>query len=322
MVDERIRGVVNPLSSIIFLLIGIILLLYNEITYVNYTKVAKAVRKAIHVTELSSANNNKLVHVMGPLSTQDLIDDGIISVNALVLSRDVQEVSNRHSNPIYYSYSGNGKSMKIGSITLRAKNIQLGPFVLDSSVKRKLNADTNYSNLPYIQNSNLRPLGGAYYSNSSHAIEVSYKYLPPNTNYSIIAKQNGNILEPYNDRGTKVFLVQEGLVSTNDMIAKYRNDSELWTNVRRIIAFLLIFFPLYGTICMIQLIFSLLQKNAGILKNFGIREVLLLSLMIYLSLLALIWFTTNLILSVLFIVIVIIIYKKIFDLRNLPEQKL
>ena len=321
----------NPIVGVLGLIIIVFVLVHNEMSYICSTKVANIAKKAVNVSAVSASNDNKLIHIVGKLKTDDIITDGLVSVNAVVLERNVEEYKeeeeegagkgNYRKTFSGFQYEDGQRSFKCGSDTQIAENVYIDGLQLSPGVIRELNASESYElpRLPY--GSNLTLYGKYYYTHSPVSpqigdFRVSYKYLPPGKTYSIIAKQSGNSLVPYREKGPEVMIAKEGSYSKNDMLNDYTLRNEFGTNTTRLISLLVLWVALNCIVGPVRFILSLMGKSAGVLEYYGAKETFLAAVMVYSAIAALIWLQTNLLVSIILIVIIGLIYNYLSKLKT------
>ncbi len=318
----------NPVTAIIFILIATILLFGSEASYINKTKVARVAKKAVSVSGVSSANNNKLIHFTGNLETKDVITDGLISVNAVVLERNIEEYSEvrkkvgeryqttqRWEDSVkHFTYHDDQRSFDCGKMKKTASNVHIGEFQLSPAAISRLKASNDYSDLPELPyGSNLVSYGTYYYTNSSGSpqlgdLRVSYDYLPSGKTYSIIAKQTGNSLTSYKNKDTEILIVKEGSMSKQKLLESYATDNIIQTNIVRLINFFLIWFALNCIVSFMSFISSVTNKHLSSIGNCDYKETFLVAAMYFSGIIALAWFGTNILVSILCLIIIGLAY--------------
>lgn len=319
----------NPIAAVICLLIATIFLVLDEFSYINNSKVSRVAKNAVSVSEVSSVNNNKLIYFTGRLKSDDIIADELVSVKAIVLERnieeykEVEEIASKHHRKILrwertfssFPYNDDQKSFNCGQTEKRASNVSIGGFQLQPGAIRHLKASDTYGFLPGLPYGSNLTLSGTYYytghPNSPNIgdYRVSYNYLPSDKTYSVIAKQVGNTLTPYNDKNTNIFIIEKGSVSKQKLLENYTVKNFMSTNTTRLLMFLLIWFAMTCLISFISFVFPKLGINVGAIKNYGFKETFLVALMYFSALIALTWFGANILVSIFFLIVIGLICK-------------
>lgn len=257
---------VNIICAVIFFGAAFYLLCHIEYIFADSTKKADYIEKnVINIYNLSPENNKKLVHYTGKIKTDEILNDGNISLNTPVLKRKVEmyqwkehrrsgrssgsrrynytkvwsdrELEINHSNAYY------NPKMKMKNKTIRANKVSVGDFILDNSVIRRIIPSTTLYTLPERQGYKIQSeyyySGNDYNSPEIGDYRISYKYVVPGSEVSIIAAQYNNLLYTFKNKKYSINMAMQGSVTTYEMVKKtFRDRTQQLLTLVRIIGFI------------------------------------------------------------------------------------
>lgn len=296
----------NLLIGIFLIFMGGLLLTTNEIDTINHKRVmAQGADDVISVNAnepINPKNNGKLIHASGVARTMDSVTDDMfhVSTRGMRLWRIVQmyqwqekddpgSSSNRkhyvkdwsnelisstdtaHENPI----------MPIIGNIFDAQNVTLGEFTLSydliSQIQNWQSLLASDVNIPEQYKGKMKVAGDTLYLGDNPDrpvigdLKISFQYVD-STLISIVAKQNGNNLEPFGIGEDTIAIVEIGNRTANDL---FQSDSRMsifssWNF--RIGGFIFMFFAAF----LLQSSFvDLLNRISGTnaLSNLGSKKI-------------------------------------------------
>ncbi len=338
------------IAGLLFVIIGIILLWFNEGRTV---KTAETIDEAqtqyidVSSTKINSNNNGKLIATNGKL---ELPSSGVtdtyfdVTVPSAKLTRTVEMYqwkescktdnngnercsyskqwsdelinSNSFANPNY----SNPSTMPYSSDTYYAQNVKLGAYNVNSDLLNQLNTNTKVT-VTDNQNSMRAGLNasGYYYTNVQNNnpqigdVRISFSYSNA-SNVSILAIQSNNTFTPFEStNGYSIYELQEGIMDGKEILNKLTNENNTLKWVLRLIGTI---FVIGGFAVMI----SPLQRLANFIPILGTIFgwvsgfiTVVLGLGVSLIVIALAWLRYRPIFSIILLVVVaavIILLKK------------
>lgn len=286
---SRLGGAVKGiLFGLILIAASFVLLFWNEGRAVKRQKaLEEGEGKVVSVLadKVDSGNEGKLVHVSGEAVTDEKLNDPVFGVqaNALKIRRSVEMYQWEESTSsetkkklgggtetvTTYSYSkdwssniinssefknpqghANPKSMPYQSENWQAKKVNLGDFLLSSSLVSMINsfeplAAGNGEQLPDALKDKAKVVDGGFYIGEAPAspkvgdLRVTFKMVKP-LNVSVVSTQKGNSFVPYvSSNGNSVELLQTGTHTAEQMFQKAMDDNKALTWILRIVGFVL-----------------------------------------------------------------------------------
>ena len=288
------------LAGLIFLLIGALLLWFNEGRAIDTEKVIGSAQTnyiEISNSPIDSANEGKLVVVSGNmvLPENSMLSDDIfgVSVNSAKLSRTVEMYqweencttdSNDYETCTYKGvwseklisdvgfeegYS-NPDYMPYESETFLLEGVTLGDFELKENLLTQLNTITPYVKLDYtIADSLNMTIEDNFYTSVKNNtpkvgdIRVSFTY-NSSKEVSVMGVQKGTTFDYYevDDRDYKILEIRSGIVAGNEFIEELNQENKNTTWL----------FRLFGTLCMIvgvACLFDFIRKLSRFIPIIG-----------------------------------------------------
>lgn len=292
----------NVFIGIILILVSIGLLFWNEGRAVKRAQTLEEGSGAVvsvAADQVSPANEGKLVHFSGMATTPQTVNDPEfgISVNALRLERKVEmyqweekssssekkNVGGSATTTTTYTYnktwsdrlisSGsfnqvadhqNPSSMPYPSQTFTAQAVTVGGFLLTESLLNKIGGAEKLKE-EYRGASAANPQIGD--------VRITFSVVKPQM-VSIIAKQTGNTLAPYQtSNGEPLELLEAGTKDAAAMFKSAVSSNQTMTWILRFVGWLLMFFgfatilkPLVVVADVIPFLGNLLQKGVSLLS--------------------------------------------------------
>lgn len=321
------------LIGIIMFFSSFVLLWTNEANYVKALRNADFIEKhVISIQNYSPTNNRKLVHYSGTIKTNETLTDGYVSVNAPFLRRHVEmyqwdEYScktndttkvrrcnykkvwdDNRINSSHFEESGyNNPEMTLKSQKFRANRVTLGEFTLDKSVIDTLEDSQQMRNLPLI--SEFSSVNGMYYSGKNYHnpeigdYRITYYTLPVNSNVSVIAAQFNKILSVFKNSKHTIVLSENGTLTSDAMVEKYREDSNALAMLQRLVGFLLMLIGLLMASEPLIAIFRFIPLLGEVVKGATFLIALIISAALTAITIAISWITVRPLIAIPIIVI-------------------
>lgn len=351
----------GTIFGLILFLLSFVILWWNEGNNVAQIYKANFMAKnAIEISadQINRENDNKLVQLSGKALTDATLTDGIITVpNAFALSRTVEmyqweenvdtetndEVGGSTTETKKYTYNkvwsqnaiDSNDFKKAGYINpkfpfvsedLFAESGKLGEFKLTSKQSNAMSEYFEYNNLP--QKCEYKIYNGQYYKGQNPEnpnigdIRISYEYVPSGVNISIIGQQKSDdTLTNMVLKDSSVYLQQSGLKTKDEMINSFRQGNKMFTNIVRLVGWLIMFIGLNLLINPLITIFNILPLLSGVVGFLSRGLMLLVSLALSLLTIAIAWFAYRPLLSIsLLIIICGIIYLIKTKIKSMPVQ--
>ena len=346
-------------AGLLFLIIGIIMLWWNEASYAKAEEGLKEAKKSyIDITseKIENRNEGKLVATKGAITLPEtLLTDTTfnVSVNSAILIRKVEMYQWEEdcdtdsdgyetctyskvwddeliSSTGFESGHTNPTEMPYESHTFINNNVKVGEFTLTESLIRQLNTDIEYTNLTQEKATELGlQIVNNKYTNVVNEtpkigdIRISFEF-EDSSDASVLAAQSGKSFMSYTTKsGYRINYLTEGSYDGAAMI-EMLNDREVLLNwIIRIVGALLI-------IVSINSLIEPLQRVANYIPIFGTIfgwvsgfVASIVGLVISLFVIAIAWFRYRPILSLCLIgggVIIFVICKKIFNKKQNTSQ--
>jgi len=286
---SRLGGAVKGiLFGLILIAVSFALLFWNEGRAVKRQKaLEEGEGKVVSVSadKVDPANEGKLVHLSGQATTDEELTDPVfgIQANALKIRRSVemyqweQSTSSETKKKLgggtetvtTYSYSkdwsasvinsgefkdsqghDNPKSMPYTSEDWQAKKVNLGGFLLSSSLISMINAFEplaagNGEQLPNALKENTKVVDGGFYIGEAPGtpnvgdLRITFNIVKP-LGVSVISTQKGDSFVPYkSSNGNSVELLQTGTHTAEEMFQKAMDDNKMLTWMLRGLGFIL-----------------------------------------------------------------------------------
>lgn len=302
------------------------------------------------------SNDSKLIATSGIATTNETLYDGFLPVeNALVLSRDVEmyqwietskktnhkSINGTKTTKTTYTYKTDWDNKQHNSSRFAHEAGHHNPeFTITS---KRINANTGKLgdyNINELQTSNIKNLrqypavnniqgltlyDSQYYTSKNPYnpkvgdIRITYSYVPSGAPISVIGKQNSdNSISKFIKKKTSCYIQYDGTYTLNGMLEKFKQDNKNTTNILRIIGFIFMLVGFAVITAPINTIASIVPILNGFVNLCSIAVVLLLSLAVSLTTIAIAWFAFRPILSgiLLIVTIAIFIYIKRIAKKN------
>ena len=299
------KNSMNPLAGLLFIIIGIGLLWWNEGNDVKNIKTieeARSILVNVSSDKVDSANEGKLVSTNGKLEVADefLLDStfNLQSPKTAKLVRVVEmlqwvEVENEDSNGyVTYSYKKqwlthledsssfsdsnrvNPSTMPYENVAFYANNVSLGAFTLSEEQKAMLSTTASIPLSDTVSIPSGYYKSGNYISNVSDlaqadvgTVRISFIY-NNDKEISVLGKQSGNTFTNYtSEQGKTLFRVESGILTGEEIITVQEQENNFFKWVYR---FMGIIFNMAGFAALLSPI-ALLVKWIPLLGN-GIAE--------------------------------------------------
>lgn len=315
-------------------------------------------KNAIDVSSeyVDRSNDSKLIATNGIATTNETLYDGYLPVeNALVLSRDVEmyqwietsktasrkSINGTKTSKTTYKYKTDWDSKQHDSSRFAHEAGHHNPeFTI---VSQRINASTGKLgdyNINELQTSNIKKLrqypvinniqgltlyNSQYYTsqnpNSPRVgdIRITYSYVPSGAPISVIGKQNSdNSISEFIKNKTTCYIQYDGTYTLNGMLEKFKQDNKNTTNILRITGFIFMLVGFAVITAPINTIASIVPILNGFVNLCSIAVVLLLSLAVTLTTIAIAWFAFRPVLSgtLLAVTMAIFIYIKGITKKN------
>ena len=316
--------------GLILFLLSFVILWWNEGNNVAQIYKANFMEKnAVEVSanQINRENDNKLVQLSGKAITDATLSDDIITVpNAFALQRTVEmyqwqeNVSEETTDKLgggtteskTYSYKKvwsedhidsddfkkagyNNPKFPIESAEYYAESGKLGEYKLTTKQSELMNDYSEYTNLP--QKSEYKIFEGMYYkgydptSPNIGDIRISYEVVPSGVDISIIGQQNADdTLTGMPIKKNSAYLQMSGIKTKDQMIDSFRKGNTFFTNLIRVLGWLIMFIGLNMLINPLIVMFKFLPFLSGIIGFLSRGVVFFISLALSLLTIALAWF--------------------------------
>lgn len=265
-------GCIGAGFGLICFIASFFVLFINEANYVKNINMAQFMKKnVVSVSTLSQENNGKLIHYTGVIKTNDIYSDEYIRINTPAIDRKVemlqwQEIVRKDPNTDAKKYTyekewsereisseffrnGNNEKyknppMQIKSKKFRANEAELGEFTLGRELVRKLRPEQDVILNQLSQKYQINDGSIIYIKNPQRSdgigdLQISYKYIPTNTNISVIAAQSNKSLTVFKNQKHNIALTQTGTYSAKEMISNFEQQKKLAVNIFRILGCIL-----------------------------------------------------------------------------------
>lgn len=295
-ITNNVNNIKTGCGAVIFGFVAFILsffiLFLNEANYVKNIRKANFIKSnVVSINSYDAANNNKLVHYSGNITTNAVLGDNYVRVNTPVLDRTVKmyqweehshKSSSGHSRSTRYTYkkvwseheinsahfnrSGHDNPpMPLKSKDFIANSAKIGDFTIDRTVLNVINPvqDLYLNNLKgrySIEDGTVIFIPNRRTNNGIGDLKISYKYVPVNTQVSVIAQQMNDTLTAFSTLKGKakyvIALAETGSVSAETMIKHFEDSNAKHAWMMRGIGLLAMFI---GLLCLASPITTLLS---------------------------------------------------------------
>ena len=316
----------------------------------------------ISAENIDRANDNKLVQVSGNATTNEILTDKIITVpNVFALSRKVEmfqweenvetekkdNMGGSTTETKTYSYEKVWSDQEIDSKNFKktsysnpafplksenfyAKSGKLGDFMLTTKQTESMHNYSVFENLP--QRSEYKIYENSYYKGYDPQnpqigdIKISYEIIPSGTGISIIGKQKpDNTLTYMMFKDSAVYLQQDGIKDKDEMLLSFKKGNKLFTNIIRIVGWLMMLIGLNVLISPLVVIFKVLPFVESIVGYLTGGVIFLISIALSLVTISVAWLAYRPFLSIGLLVvgssIVFLIKRKMASQKENIEQK-
>lgn len=247
-------------SSIIFILIGVVLVFFAWKLSSNGTNKAKEAEGnyvEVNSNSIDKNNDGKLVVFNGKMKAEEnAVDQSFgISVAGAKLVRKVEvyqwveecgtDVETDKKTCSYdkewrsdlvdssafdnTSYS-NPKEFPYENTSFYSKNVKVGAFTLPEDLLARYTVYKDVDLAEQNVNSASYEVSGDYITNAadiSHPyvgdVRISYSYTP-DSDVTVLAKQTGSTVEPYRSNGIELFEIKNGILSGSEMIETVKKN--------------------------------------------------------------------------------------------------
>ena len=324
--------------GLILFLLSFVILWWNEGNNVAQIYKANFMAKnAVEVSaeQINRENDNKLIQVSGKAITNATLTDGIITVpNTFALQRTVEmyqwrenvetetkdELGGGTTETKTYSYEKvwsedqidsddfkkagyNNPKFPVESAEYYAESGKLGAFKLTNKQTHLMNEYSEYTDLP--QKAEYKISEGMYYKGYNPTspnigdIRISYEVVPSGVNISVIGQQNADdTLTAMPIKKNSAYLQMSGIKTKDQMIESFRKGNTFFTNLIRLLGWLIMFIGLNLLINPLVVIFKFLPFLSSIVGFLSRGVMFLISLILSLLTIALAWFAYRPMLSV------------------------
>lgn len=268
--------------GIVMFIASFFVLWINEAKFVENLRQASFIEKnVVSITGFSADNNRKLVHYSGKIKTAETLSDEFVAVNTPALSKKVEMYqwderscetdtkrcryektwSSRSISSSNFEQSAGhyNPPMQMHSQDFKVLNATVGEFRLDKSIIDNLTPELELANLPpkngYTISDNKYYSGNAF-SPSIGDYRISYKYIPLNSDISIISTQYDKLLTAFKNKKYTIAHVRNGVLTADGMVAKFREESSKTAMIFRFVGFLLM---LFGLLCVVSPLTAILK---------------------------------------------------------------
>lgn len=311
-VAKGIDSLQNLFIGMLVALIASILLITNEVDTIKHAQVMdQGANNVISIKadeSINPANNGKLIFTSGMAMSMNSVKDNLfnVSTQGLRLWRIVQmyqwnekeesSSSSSSSKKTYYTkewlnkyISSTDTSHKnpimpiIGDI-INADTVSLGNFTLSydliAQIQNWQRISVSDANVPTQYNGKMKVVGDTLYLGKDPNtpeigdIKISFQYVDA-TLISVVAKQNGDILEPFGIDDNTIAIIESGIHTVEDLFQSDKKMSTFSSWNFRIGGFAFMFVAAF--ILQTSLI-NLLNKIAGTntLRNLNSKKVTIL----------------------------------------------
>ena len=330
--------------GLILFLLSFVILWWNEGNNVAQIYKANFMAKnavEISADQINRENDDKLIQVSGKALTNAALTDNIITIpNAFALKRTVEmyqweedvdteskdELGGGTTETKTYTYKKvwsetpidsddfkktgyNNPKFPIVSEEYYAPAGTLGEFKLTTKQANAMSEYSEFTDLP--QRLEYKVYEGTYYkgynpqSPNIGDIRISYEYVPSGVNISIIGKQKSdNTITSMPLKDSSVYMQQSGLRTKDEMINSFRKGNKFFTNLIRIVGWLIMFIGLNMLINPLVTLFKIVPFASGIIGFLTGGIMFLVSLALSLLTIAVAWFAYRPMLSVGLLVVI------------------
>ena len=341
-------------AGIVLLIVGTIMLWWNEGNNVKNIKTVKEVKKnviEISSTAIDKEANGKLVVTNGEMKVLDgvVLDNSFnIGIETAVLRREVeiyqwQEEKETNDKNTTYTYKKEWSSELIDSSDFNdnkhinptqkpyantdfiAKDIKVGEYYLSENQKKNLETTSRLNPegvmLPFGYKINGEFITNSVNPNNPEVgdVRISWRY----NNWkkaSVLAKLSGNSFVDYvSEAGKSVNMVAEGLLSSNEMIIKMEQSNNMLKWIFRVVGVLMIIFGYQALISPITKLASYVPILGKIVGGALFFVCLLIGLIHSLFIIAISWIIHRPLLGILLLAIcigLIVLVRKIIKKEN------
>lgn len=271
------RQTAGPLVGLLFIIVGIGLLWWNESNNVKNIKTieeARSVLVNVSSDKVDSANDGKLVSTNGKLDIKDefLLDSTFNLkspktaklIRVVEMLQWVEEESEDSSGYITYNYkkqwltsledsSSFNDNSKVNPSTMPYENeefyandVSLGAFTINDNQKKMLDTKASIALSDNVKIPSGYYKSGNYISNVSDLakadignVRISFKY-NNDKEISVLGKQSGNTFTKYtSEKGKTLFRVESGILTGEDIINVEEQENNLFKWVFRALGLIL-----------------------------------------------------------------------------------
>ena len=343
---EKVKNVFSGfILGVVLFFASFLILWNNEASYVENLRKADFIQKnVISITNYNPANNLKLVHYTGSVTTNDNVSDDFVTINTPVIERKVEmyqwdescstsgsgsskrrscnytkEWEDREINSDYFEQGGHrNPRMTIKSDTFYAENVSLGEFKLDKTLIEDLSANSSFSNLP--NKSGYQIVSGFYFSGTNYSnpeigdYRISYKYLPVNSPVSVISSQYNKMLYEFKNKKYTVGLLYNGIHTAKEMVKMFKDDAKMLVFLLRFVGFIFMAIGISLILSPLSKIFSFIPVIGEIAERLTIFAATIIALALTLITIAIAWIAVRPLISIPLIIIsavlIILVFKK------------
>lgn len=334
-VKNSVSGVI--IGFIIFLLSFVVLWNNegNNVKQIEKTKYMSENAIEVSADKINRENDNKLIHVSGSATTTETLSDGIMTVpNAFVLVRDVEmyqwsenskteskdELGGSTTETTTYTYEKTWSDREIDSQDFKKTSYVNPPFPIKSKkitansgnlgeyklTQKQINSMSEYTEITELpQKSEYKIYEDSYYKGQDPLnpqigdLKITYKYVPSGVNISIIGEQKiDNTLTSMILKKWSVYMQQSGLKTKDEMVNSSYQGAKFFTNLVRIIGWLLMFGGLCKLIDPLVVVFKFVPFVESLVGFMSKGVILLISLALSLLTIAIAWFAYRPVLSI------------------------
>ena len=197
----------------------------------------------------------------------------------------------------------NNPKFPVESAEYYAESGKLGAFKLTNKQTHLMNEYSEYTDLP--QKAEYKISEGMYYKGYNPTspnigdIRISYEVVPSGVNISVIGQQNADdTLTAMPIKKNSAYLQMSGIKTKDQMIESFRKGNTFFTNLIRLLGWLIMFIGLNLLINPLVVIFKFLPFLSSIVGFLSRGVMFLISLILSLLTIALAWFAYRPMLSV------------------------
>ncbi len=279
--DNIKNSIGGMVVGVMLFIVSFILLWWNEGNSVRLMQQEDFIKKnAIVVSSqtVNRSNDFKLIATNGKVQTNEILFDGIISMKkALKLVRTVEMYqwveekhthkkdnvggsttttttytykkkwdSKEHSSSGFEKRGYDNPAFPLKSKTVSARQATMGGFEIFENQTSRIQ---NYRDVETLRPLNgYKIIGNYYYKGKSLSmpeigdIRISYKFVPSGSSVSIVGMQNeDNTIAPKMTNSGSVYLQYDGVLSLDEMLAKFKKTNTMTTFIARFLGFLLMY---------------------------------------------------------------------------------